>query len=479
MKPAAKYPGRPILLIDDEALLLRSFESSLRNAGIDNLMTCSDSREASSILSGTEMELIVLDLMMPHVSGMEVLAIAAGTQPQTPVLVVTALNDVQTAVECMKLGAFDYMVKPIDKHRLVTSVRRAIETRELRIENLELKEYFHGRELADPTAFRSFLGRDEALVSIFKYVEAIARSPEPVLITGETGVGKELIAKAIHEISGKEGKFVAVNVAGLDDTMFSDTLFGHVKGAYTGAEGSRNGLIERAIGGTLLLDEIGDLSVASQTKLLRLIQEGEYLPLGSDTPKTSSARILVTTNKDIRLLLVSQKFREDLYYRLLSHHVRLPPLRERLGDLPILVDHFLDEACAALGKSKPAVPKELILRLSSYSFPGNVRELRGMIHDAVATHEDGPLSLAVFHAQIDEKSVTSTNEHVAKGKPTDGDALVFPTKLPAMDEVKRDLVMEALTRTSGNQGDAAKLLGVSRQTINRYCQQRSSPGSQA
>ena len=217
------------------------------------------------------------------------------------------------------------------------------------------------------------------MYSIFQYVETIARTALPVMITGETGVGKEMIASAIHKLSGREGAFVPVNIAGLDDHLFSDTLFGHRRGAFTSADSSRKGLIEQASNGTLFLDEIGDLHVESQVKLLRLLQEGKYYPLGADVPKSSNARTVVATNREIQFLRDSESFRNDLYFRLQSHHIHLPPLRERTGDIPLLVAHFLESAAERLDQEIPTPAPELLTLLETYQFPGNVRELQGMV----------------------------------------------------------------------------------------------------
>ena len=239
----------------------------------------------------------------------------------------------------------------------------------------------------------------------FKYIDAIARNDLPVLITGETGVGKELIAAAIHKLSGREGEFVSVNIAGLDDHLFSDTLFGHRKGAFTGADIPRKGLIERAANGTLFLDEIGDLHVESQVKLLRLLQESSYYALGDDFARLSNARLVFATNRENEFLSNPETFRADLYYRLQPHHIHLPPLRERLADIPMLFVHFLESAAARLEKQTPTPPPELITLLGTYHFPGNIRELEGLIRDAVSQHKSGVLSTASFRQEIGEHPI--------------------------------------------------------------------------
>ncbi|MGB2688145.1 MAG: sigma-54 dependent transcriptional regulator, partial [Desulfobacterales bacterium] len=322
------YPEFPVILVDDEEQALDSFEIALRSANMNHFIRCQDSRDVMPTLSGREVEVMLLDLRMPHVSGEELLLKVNSDFPEIPVIIITGANDVETAVKCMKHGAFDYMVKPVEKSRLVSGVRRALQLRELQKENRLLKAHVLFDKLQHPGAFSKIVTNSAGMRSIFQYIEAISKSPRPVLITGETGVGKELVAKAVHALSHREGDFVPVNVAGLDDNIFSDTLFGHKKGAFTGAEQARSGLIEQASGGTLFLDEIGDLSAPSQVKLLRLLQDGDFFPLGSDVAKGSNARIIVATNQDLDWLKSSGRFRKDLYYRLCDHHIHVPPLRE-------------------------------------------------------------------------------------------------------------------------------------------------------
>jgi DNA-binding NtrC family response regulator len=287
-----------------------------------------------------------------------------------------------------------------------------------------------------------------------------------VLIVGETGVGKELVARALHAASGRAGEMVAVNVAGIDETAFADTLFGHAKGAFTGADRDREGLIERAGEGTLFLDEIGDLGMDMQTKLLRLIQENEFFPLGSDFCRRSRCRVIAATNRDLRVRMREGRFREDLYYRLHGHLIRVPPLRERAGDIPLLVEHFLEEASASLGKPVPTVPKELVVHLSAYAFPGNVRELRAMVVDAVVRHDKGVLSLNSFHSHMDEAAREARQAKPAAG-PADA-AISFGRDLPTLEQATRTLIAEAIKRADGNQGAAARLLDISRRTISRH-----------
>jgi len=467
---AAIFPSHPVLLVDDEEQFLASASFALRSEGISNLVLCQDSRKVLDLLSAEKYSLVVLDLVMPHVTGQELLAAMVEGWPQVPVVVTTALNEVETAVECMKAGAIDYLVKPVDATRLVTTVRRALEYGEVRKENDLLKHYLLSDKLEHPEAFREVITASGAMRSIFQYVEAIARTSLPVLITGETGVGKELIARALHRLSGRSGEFVAVNVAGVDDTLFSDTLFGHRRGAFTGADRDRKGLIEQAQNGTLFLDEIGDLRPESQVKLLRLLAEGKYYPLGADMPKLSDARIVVATHRDLRALQQTGSFRKDLFYRLQAHHVHIPPLRERPEDIPILAAHFLEAAARTLGKKPPTAPKKWFPRLQSYPVPGTVREREAMVFDAVSRHKGGTLSLETFKDRTGRKEKSARDEgrcRESDSKIENGQhAPTFPANLPTLKQAERALIREALRRAQGNQTLAASLLGISRRALN-------------
>jgi len=460
------YPQLPVMLVDDEAQALTSFEVTLRSAGVNHIMTCGDSREVMTVLGRQEIEIMLLDLWMPHVSGEELLRQIAAEYPDVPVVIVTGADDVETAVKCMKQGALDYIVKPVEKSRLVSSVKRGIELRELHRENQLLKARVLSDRVSRPEAFADIVTLSPAMRAVFQYAEAVAPSPRPVLVTGETGVGKELVARALHVLSGRKGGFVPVNVAGLDDHVFADTLFGHKKGAFTGAMEGRPGLLEQAASGTLFLDEIGDLSAVSQVKLLRLLQDGEYLPLGSDVAKRSDARILVATNQDLEAARNSGRFRKDLYYRLCGHHIHIPPLRDRPEDLAVLLDHFLGKAAESLGRKKPTPPDELTKLLAVYHFPGNVRELESMVYNAVSLHGSGKLSMEAFKAEIFKKQPDLAG--AVEPKPDEAASqLVFPEQLPTLRQIEQLLVDEALRRSGGNQSIAASMLGITRQALNK------------
>jgi len=454
----------PILLIDDEEAVLKAMTRAFNLAGISNIMTVNDSREALSVMARHEVAFVLLDLAMPHLSGDTLLEMIIQNHPQVPVIMVTANDDVSTIVSCIKKGAFDYIVKPVDTGRLLAAARGAVEVRELRSENAILHKRKQKKELKHPDAFDGVLTRNEEMLSIFQYLEAISRSSQPVVISGETGVGKDMIAKAIHRVSGRRGEFVAVNVAGLDDNIFADTLFGHIKGAYTGAERDRGGQIRKAAGGTLFLDEIGDLSMASQVKLLRLIQEREFTPIGSDKSEYTDARIIAASNRNLDEMKETGEFRKDLYFRICAHQVHVPPLRERLDDLPLLVEHFLNEAAREFDKKKPTVPDEIYTLLHTYYFPGNVRELRSLVYDAVSKHSSGVMSLDSFR-----KAIGGGKPIAAAASPIE-EKIAFGSQLPSMKEVRRLLVDEAMRRAENNRTVAAQLIGITRQSLSQYLQ---------
>ena len=457
------------MIVDDEEPILLAIDTTLRMAGMNNTITCADSRRVLDLITDGRIELMLLDLNMPHITGERLLDAVNRDYPDIPVIIVTGAVDVESAVKCIKAGAFDYVVKPVEEEKLLTAVNRAISFQDLKRENLALKQHILADTLEKPEAFGEIVTNNQKMLMIFQYIEAISQTSQPVLIRGETGVGKELIARTLHSLSGLPGNFVAVNAAGLDDNVFSDTLFGHVKGAYTGADRNRDGLIEQASGGTLFLDEIGDLNRASQVKLLRLLQEGEYFPLGRDKPRKSDARIVAATNRNLSQLLETGEFRKDLNYRLRTHRIHIPPLRERLDDIPLLVEHFLEEAAQTLARKKPTPSPELYTLLKNYSFPGNIRELQSMIIDAVSRHKSGILSLQTFRSHIKrsqpEKTAQSNHHPDTISK---SPSIIFPgPDLPTIKQATDRLVREAMQRSNGNQSIAAGMLGISQQALSK------------
>ncbi|MBN2428411.1 MAG: sigma-54-dependent Fis family transcriptional regulator [Deltaproteobacteria bacterium] len=447
------YPAAPILHVDDEQAWLTCLGLALERSGaISHILSCNDSREVMKILASQAISVVLLDLNMPYVSGEELLIEIQKSFPEIPVIILTGHNQIETAVKCMKLGAYDFFVKTTEEERLIGGVKRALKMRALETENRQLKNQVEGKGLKNPGAFSGLITQNSQMLALFHYVEAISNSSEPVLIIGESGTGKEMIAQAVHATSRPKLPWVAVNVAGLDDNVFSDTLFGHVKGAFTGAAQNRQGMIDRAGEGTLFLDEIGDLSHQSQVKLLRLLQEKEYYPLGSDRPQKTNARIVAATNKNLALLQSEGSFREDLFYRLKAHQLLLPPLRQRIDDIPFLLDRMLEEAARELDKKKPTPPKELEILLSTYGFPGNIRELRAMVFDAVSIHQTGKLSMNSFRKAIE------ANREIKELNPGSRHQ---ETSFPRLKEMVDLHVAEALRQAQGNQSIAAELLGIS------------------
>ncbi|WP_080809750.1 sigma 54-interacting transcriptional regulator [Desulfamplus magnetovallimortis] len=319
-----------------------------------------------------------------------------------------------------------------------------------------------GSKYMKDSPFVEIITGNQKMLEMFQQINSISASRQPVLITGETGVGKELFAKAIHKSSHVKGLFVPINAAGLDENTFSDTLFGHVRGAFTGAEKERKGQCAKADNGTLFLDEIGDLSLSVQVKLLRLLQEGEYQPLGSDKTQKTNARILAATNADLWELQREGGFRNDLNYRLRTHHFNIPPLRERLDDIPLLVNHFLDEASLEF-KKRPYATEDIFNLLKQYSFPGNIRELRSMVYNAVGNYQSGALSLDVFQSYINrqqQNEICFTELAIDANSPFSS----FQT-LPTIKQATEYLVIEAMKRANGNQTVAAKMLGISQPAL--------------
>lgn len=383
----------------------------------------------------------------------------------TPIVVVSGVGAVNEAVRAMRLGAWDYLSKPIGNfEELQITLESCLERARTKKELERLRRHLSAGTLGDESAFSSIITTSSRMRAIFLYLESVAPSRQPVLITGETGTGKELIARAVHTLSRVGGPFVAINLAGLDDTMFSDTLFGHQRGAYTGADRARDGLIRQASGGTLFLDEIGDLSPGSQVKLLRLLQGGEYLPLGADQLLKGDARVVAATHADLKTRMEHGTFRPDLYYRLFSHPVELPPLRDRLEDLPLLTAHFLEKGAAALGKPVPSIPLELNSYLAAYRFPGNIRELEAMLHDAVARSSSRILSLESIVAAVgSDLRPPLPAVPVSKNCPL----CHFVEKFPTLKDAEDILIAEALRLGGNNQRLAAAYLGITRQALNK------------
>lgn len=451
MTASGTFPVEPILLVDDEPSWLHSLSFTLEYSGaLTNLQTCADSRELMGMLRCRDFSLVLLDLVMPHVSGEDLLVQIAQEYPGLPVIVLSGLNQLDTAVRCMKLGAFDYYVKTAEPDRLLAGIQRALEVRALQRENRELGSRLLRRELRHPEAFAAFTTRSPKLEAVFHYLEAVAGSGEPQLIVGEAGSGRELAARALHALACPDGPWVTMTAAGLDEHEFTRRLFG---------DGFREGLLQAARGGILYIEELERLSVPCQARLMQLLLTGEFLPAGGAVPCRLEARLVCAAGEDPAQMVNECRFRKDLYYRLGSHQVRLPPLRERLEDLPLLLEQFVAESCAALNRRKPALPRNLAPLLASYAFPGNVRELRDLVVEAVAGSPVGRLSLEPFHRYLARPGAA------AVASPPTGPLLLVPGRLPTLAEARDLVIGEALRRANGNQSIAARMLGISQPAL--------------
>lgn len=459
-------PDLPILIVDDEEDVARAVARTLQVNGYDNLQQLSDSRKVLENLKEKGASLVLLDITMPHITGDELLVEILANYPHLPVIMATARDSAELVVDCMRKGAYDYINKPLSTGRLLASVSGALELREVRRENEALRNKEKQGLPTNPSIFKKIITQNADMLRLFRYIETIAPSSQVVLISGETGVGKELVSRAIHKASGRTGNFVAVNVAGVDDEVFADTLFGHVKGAFTGANTSRSGQIKRAAGGTLFLDEIGDLSLKSQVKLLRLLQEKVYHPLGADSASKSDARVIVATHKNLGDMVEQGSFRKDLYYRLYAHHVAVPPLRHRFDDLPLLVEHFVRMAANELDKKVLTVPDQLYPFLKNYEFPGNIRELQSVLLDAVSRQAGANLGLGTIQNILNKENDLEKVDLINGGK--DGSMVTFGPVLPSMKEVRHLLIQEAMVRADGNGSLASKLIGITRQSLSQF-----------
>jgi two-component system response regulator PilR (NtrC family) len=444
----SKHTG-DILIVDDERSMREFLGIYLRREGY-RIEAAAGGNEAIASIKARAFDVIITDLRMPDVDGLTILAEAKRTRPDTEVIVVTAFSTTETAIAAMKAGAHDYLTKPFKIDEVGLVVDRAMEKRRLSRENVALRDEIKGRYKLD-----RLLGKSPPMQRVFDILRKVATSRASVLLVGESGTGKELAAHALHELSPRTGPFVAVNCGAIPETLLESELFGHVRGSFTGATVDKQGLFEAANSGTLLLDEVADLPLAMQVKLLRVLQERKVKPVGGVSEREVDVRIVAATNRDLEAEVEKSSFRQDLYYRLNVIQVRLPPLRERREDLPLLVDHFIRKFSAEHGRNVVGAAPEVMSALMLYHFPGNVRELENMIERAVTLSTSDWVALDAFPNLIglqDTQLSPSTVGHLPES------GLDLERHL---EEYERSILIKALERTGGNRTEAARLLGVS------------------
>jgi two-component system response regulator HydG len=443
-----------LLVADDDPGLRESLERTLTREGY-RVVLASDGRAALERVQAGGVDLIVTDLRMPGLTGLELLRAAKAIMPDVDVILLTAFGTVEEAVKAMKDGAYDFLTKPFRREQLIKLVDKALERRDLIEQNKALK-----KQLEDIRAKGQMIGSSPSFRRMLTLVEQVADSSATILIQGESGAGKELVARTVHERSGRRnGPFVAVNCAALPETLLESELFGYEKGAFTGAAGRKDGRFELANGGTLFLDEVADLSLVTQPKILRMLQEGEFERLGGTRTIQVDVRIVAATNQDLADMVKERRFREDLYYRLNVITVRVPPLRERHEDIRLLAQHYLRVYAAKNGRTLDGFSNEALERLESYRWPGNVRELENLIERMVLL------------ARKDRIDAEDLPEEIAGVKRPPRDAILELVGTPLAD-VEQRLLDETLRITGGNKTQAAKLLGIDVRTVARKLERR-------
>lgn len=448
-----------ILIIDDEINWIKTFSDILIDYEVcvaEDIFSATNLNDACKILRNNFIDILFLDLNLDGESGQDAIKGLRGEFPNSTLVVMSGVTTGSIPLVCMERGAYDYLPKAMSTDELVLSVQKVIS----RVENLD-RARFVPNDLSvgnTESPFSSYVTKDKKLHSVFEYLKVVSMTDHPILITGESGVGKGVLAKAIAEYSRPNGPFVSLNVAGLDEQMFSDTLFGHTKGAYTNASSQRTGMIAKANGGTLFLDEIGDLSLSQQIKLLYFTQSGEYQRIGSDLIETSDAKIIFATNQNLIELIERGQFRKDLFYRLNTHHIKIPPLRERVDDIPLLIKKFVHQAASDYAINIPHISDGLIELLKSYSYPGNVRELSSIVFNAVLKSDGQVLTFSDF--EFPETKDTKCNDFEELPE-------INMTSFKRLDDLFDEKVLDALRASDGNQSKAASLLGLSQSTISR------------
>jgi len=442
-----------ILIVDDEKSLLDLLSRVFTKEGY-RVETTTSAARAIEIIEKEDLDVLIADIRLPEMSGMEILKRCREIRPDVPVIMITAYGNMKQAIEALKMGALDYIIKPFDIEELKITVAKGMEKRRLEQENLLLK-----REMRERYSFENMIGKSRAMQEIFALIEKIAGTDSTVLITGESGTGKEMAARAIHVLSRRSDRpFVSINCAALPENLLESELFGHVKGAFTGAVSDKKGMFEVAQHGTLFLDEVGEMSPWTQVKLLRALQEKRIRRVGGTEEIAVDVRIIAATNQDLKKRIEEGKFREELYYRLNVISFEMPPLRRRVEDIPLLVNHFLQKYCQQMGKKMKRVSPEAMSLLEMYHWPGNVRELENVIERVVAIEDRETITPASLPPEI-----------TMPVKKEETQILFNPgfNLMDHLDDIARKYLRQALMAANWNMRQAASLLGISYRSI-RY-----------
>ncbi len=440
-----------IIIVDDDRDFLEILKGKLLSSGFRNVRTEYDPVKTAALFEKGELfEIALIDMTMPHMDGLELLEVIKNTSPLTECIMVTAVNEARVAVDCLKKGAYDYLVKPVSADDLSLAIHRALERKRF-LDILDLGKSSQLPELENKAAFKAIVTTSRKVLRLLKEAELHAASDVPVLITGESGTGKELLAKAIHDASPRsEFPFTPINMASISHTLFEAEFFGHTKGAFTGAAHGRVGYLEHTHRGTLFLDEIGDLSIELQGKLMRVLQEGEYIRLGSSRRQNADIRFIAATNEDLDRLMAKKMFRKDLYYRIRGGRLHLMPLRERREDIPLLTSQFMAECRAG----DCGIEEDALTLMMNYDYPGNIRELRSAIQSAVNLAQGRPISADILP------------RHMRKLKPT----LKFDNPSSSgqpLSEVEKRHILMVYDQTGKNKSESARILGIGLNTLRR------------
>lgn len=439
-----------VLIADDDASLRRVLEFQLREAGYD-VLAAADGLVALEAFTANQVDCLITDLRMPGLSGLELLRRTRAVNPDVPVIVITAFGEIETAVEAMRAGAFDYITKPFNREQILLTVGKALSFSATITENRNLR-----RIVGEHFTLEKLIGTSQRMRAVLETVERVARTDVTALISGESGTGKEIIAKGIHfNGARRERPFIAVNCAAIPDSLIESELFGVSRGAFTGAVANRKGRFEDADGGTLFLDEVSAMPLALQTKLLRVLQEQEVTRLGESATRKIDARIIAATNRNLLTMIEDGSFRKDLYFRLAVVTIEIPPLRERREDIPLLIEHFLERASARYKRPGLKISREVFAALAAYPFPGNVRELENTVERMIVLAKDEMLTLG----DLPEGMRAGAPQHAANV------LLLMPPDGLSLEEVEREIIHQALLMNGGNQTRAARYLNITRSAL--------------